>query len=155
MNFEDLQNGNERVYYLPECGHVIELENMDNCVKSFFETEQGIIIKHLSCPVCRTPIFTAPRYQEAIKTSITRMENLKYLIYKKKQEEEELNRKAAIKIVSGEANYASGHWFTCKNGHPYFIGECGGAMQTSVCVDCGEQVGGTSHTLLQGNRLAT
>ena len=23
-----------------------------------------------------------------------------------------------------------GHWFTCPNGHPYFIGECGGAMQT-------------------------
>jgi hypothetical protein len=47
---------------------------------------------------------------------------------------------------------ASSHWFECPNGHPYFIGECGGAMQTSSCIECGEPVGGTSHQLLASNR---
>eukprot|EP00887_Chlorella_sp_A99_P008001 scaffold12.g8001.t1 len=27
----------------------------------------------------------------------------------------------------------AGHFFTCPNGHPYAIGECGGAMETSRC----------------------
>ena len=25
-----------------------------------------------------------------------------------------------------------GHWYMCPNGHPYAIGECGGAMQVIV-----------------------
>ncbi|KAG2378936.1 hypothetical protein C9374_007574 [Naegleria lovaniensis] len=153
MNFEDLTT-DERVYYLPECGHIFELESMDNCVRTFFETEQGISIKYLSCPCCRTPIFTAPRYQKSIKECVKRMEHLKYIIYKKEEEEKQA-RKDAIRIVSAEAGYASGHWFCCENGHPYFIGECGGAMQQSVCVDCGAPVGGSSHRLLSSNRLAT
>ena len=47
---------------------------------------------------------------------------------------------------------ASSHWYECANGHPYFIGECGGAMQESVCIECGAPVGGASHALTSGNR---
>jgi hypothetical protein len=32
------------------------------------------------------------------------------------------------------------------------IGECGGAMETSRCPDCGGAVGGANHTLLATNR---
>ncbi|ELR18944.1 uncharacterized protein ACA1_233420 [Acanthamoeba castellanii str. Neff] len=39
----------------------------------------------------------------------------------------------------------SGHWFKCPNGHFYFIGECGGAMEEGVCPDCHATVGGHSH----------
>lgn len=49
---------------------------------------------------------------------------------------------------------ASDHWFQCPNGHPYFIGECAGAMEESRCFECGELVGGTSHRLLSTNRSA-
>jgi len=49
---------------------------------------------------------------------------------------------------------AADHWYECPNGHPYFIGECGQAMQTSTCPECGETVGGGSHTLLSSNRQA-
>lgn len=48
-----------------------------------------------------------------------------------------------------------GHWFKCPNGHPYCIGECGGAMEKSNCPDCGSVIGGMSHRLLDGNQLAT
>ena len=46
------------------------------------------------------------------------------------------------------------HWHECPNGHPYFIGECGGAMQTSSCPECGAMIGGANHTLAVNNRLA-
>jgi len=48
-----------------------------------------------------------------------------------------------------------GHWFTCPNGHIFSIGECGGAMQTSRCNECGEAIGGGGHTLLGTNRHDT
>ncbi|NWR35552.1 ZNFX1 protein, partial [Tachuris rubrigastra] len=47
-----------------------------------------------------------------------------------------------------------GHWFKCKNGHIYVIGECGGAMQKSKCPECHEVIGGTNHTLDSTNSLA-
>jgi hypothetical protein len=51
----------------------------------------------------------------------------------------------------GRGRGIGGHWYRCPNGHPYTIGECGGAMQVSQCPECGEAVGGTSHRLLQNN----
>ena len=39
----------------------------------------------------------------------------------------------------------------CPNGHPYCNGECGGAMQTSKCPECGHVIGGQSHQLASGN----
>ncbi|NXP55776.1 ZNFX1 protein, partial [Heliornis fulica] len=48
-----------------------------------------------------------------------------------------------------------GHWFKCKNGHIYVIGECGGAMERSKCPECQEVIGGTDHTLDSSNSLAS
>lgn len=31
---------------------------------------------------------------------------------------------------------SSGHWYECPNGHPYVIGECGGAMEKTKCPEC-------------------
>lgn len=47
-----------------------------------------------------------------------------------------------------------GHWFTCPNGHPYVIGECGGAMETGTCPECSAAIGGGGHALLGDNRHA-
>ncbi|KFP69846.1 NFX1-type zinc finger-containing protein 1, partial [Acanthisitta chloris] len=58
-----------------------------------------------------------------------------------------------VQIVSA-IGYPRGHWFKCKNGHIYVIGECGGAMETSKCPDCHEVIGGTNHTLDSTNSLA-
>ena len=48
----------------------------------------------------------------------------------------------------------SSHWFECSNGHPYFIGECGGAAQVSICIECGVAIGGQNYQLAAGNRNA-
>jgi hypothetical protein len=47
-----------------------------------------------------------------------------------------------------------GHFYTCPNGHYFAIGECGGAMEVARCIECGAEVGGTSHRLLDTNRAA-
>ncbi|NXO70779.1 ZNFX1 protein, partial [Phainopepla nitens] len=59
-----------------------------------------------------------------------------------------------VQIVSA-IGCPRGHWFKCKNGHIYVIGECGGAMQTSTCPECHEVIGGTNHTLESSNSLAS
>ena len=73
------------------------------------------------------------------------------------------NRKKEIKDIVKAMNVLDGydyggswsdHWYECPNGHPYFIGNCGQAMQQSVCPECGTAVGGSRHTLLQSNRSA-
>ncbi|XP_044753526.1 NFX1-type zinc finger-containing protein 1-like isoform X3 [Coccinella septempunctata] len=63
----------------------------------------------------------------------------------------ELEKQQLVKAIG----LSKGHWFQCPNGHPYVIGECGGAMQTSQCIECGAPIGGQSHRLLETNRVAT
>ncbi|CAE6473590.1 unnamed protein product [Rhizoctonia solani] len=48
----------------------------------------------------------------------------------------------------------TGHFYQCPNGHPYVIGECGGAMQRSTCPECGAAIGGSDHRSLAGNTHA-
>ncbi|NXS00806.1 ZNFX1 protein, partial [Oxylabes madagascariensis] len=58
-----------------------------------------------------------------------------------------------VQIVSA-IGCPRGHWFKCKNGHIYVIGECGGAMERSTCPECHEVIGGTNHALDSSNSLA-
>jgi hypothetical protein len=51
-------------------------------------------------------------------------------------------------------SFMRGHLHQCPNGHYFVIGECGGAMQESRCVECGAAVGGRSHQLAAGNQHA-
>ncbi|KAG9293587.1 hypothetical protein G9A89_005590 [Geosiphon pyriformis] len=65
--------------------------------------------------------------------------------------EDKLNIFRAMKPEVGGGD----HWFECPNGHPYTIGECGGAMQQSRCPECGAAIGGGDHRLTAGNRRNT
>ncbi|NXV98239.1 ZNFX1 protein, partial [Calonectris borealis] len=59
-----------------------------------------------------------------------------------------------VQIVSA-IGCPRGHWFKCRNGHIYVIGECGGAMERSRCPECHAVIGGTNHTLDSTNSLAS
>ncbi|KDO27432.1 hypothetical protein SPRG_07020 [Saprolegnia parasitica CBS 223.65] len=48
-----------------------------------------------------------------------------------------------------------GHWYSCPNGHPYVITECGGAMEVATCPECKAPIGGNNHSLLGTNQAAT
>jgi len=63
-----------------------------------------------------------------------------------------ITQQEKIEIVQA-IGMSKGHWFKCPNGHPYAIGECGGAMEVAKCF-CGEAIGGSNHHLLQTNRFA-
>lgn len=39
----------------------------------------------------------------------------------------------------------TGHWYTCANGHPFTVGECGMPMERARCPECGSPVGGAYH----------
>ena len=40
---------------------------------------------------------------------------------------------AVSALVAAGADRGANRWFTCANGHPFAIGECGGAMMESKC----------------------
>lgn len=44
----------------------------------------------------------------------------------------------------------TGHWYYCRNGHPFTIGECGGAVQMATCPECNAPVGGRGHQTADG-----
>lgn len=48
-----------------------------------------------------------------------------------------------------------GHWFKCKCGFLYCIGECGGAMERATCPNCKREIGGQNHTLTRESTLAS
>jgi hypothetical protein len=61
--------------------------------------------------------------------------------------------KDAVVGLMGEGD--AGHWFTCPNGHPYYIGNCGAAMQVGKCPACGAVIGATadrSHQIRRDQR---
>ncbi len=52
-------------------------------------------------------------------------------------------------------SYLQNHLYRCPNGHVYLIGECGQAMQASLCPECGAGIGGGNHSLNPTNYRAT
>ncbi|KAK1991108.1 hypothetical protein LX36DRAFT_591170 [Colletotrichum falcatum] len=48
----------------------------------------------------------------------------------------------------------TGHWYTCVNGHPFTIGECGMPMERARCPECDAPVGGQNHRAVEGVRHA-
>lgn len=63
-------------------------------------------------------------------------------------------RIAVIRAMTRELT-GTGHWYYCQNGHPFTIGECGGAMQLATCPECGAPVGGQNHQAVPGVRHAS
>lgn len=61
--------------------------------------------------------------------------------------------RSVYQAMAGEFR-GTGHWYTCANGHPFTVGECGMPMQQARCPECGAPVGGQSHRPAEGVRQA-
>ncbi|BCS21108.1 uncharacterized protein APUU_21540A [Aspergillus puulaauensis] len=48
----------------------------------------------------------------------------------------------------------TGHWYYCRNNHPFTVGECGMPMEEARCPQCGERVGGHDHEPVAGVQRA-
>ncbi|VDI09955.1 Hypothetical predicted protein [Mytilus galloprovincialis] len=65
-----------------------------------------------------------------------------------------LKEKQMIKRAMKNEFMGSGHWYKCKNGHYYSIGECGMPMEKIKCPQCGVPIGGVDHILTDDNERA-
>ncbi|KAI0553283.1 hypothetical protein F4679DRAFT_571330 [Xylaria curta] len=61
--------------------------------------------------------------------------------------------RAVYRAMAGEF-LGTGHWYTCANGHPFTVGECGMPMEQARCPECGAPVGGAHHRAAEGVRHA-
>lgn len=58
----------------------------------------------------------------------------------------------AAEPISGYAGWTGhGHVNRCPNGHIYVTANCGGAVHTARCNECGATIGGANHRLAAGN----
>ena len=65
----------------------------------------------------------------------------------KKKVNQYMDEKAFKNMIIKAIGLDSGHWYECPNGHPYVIGECGGANQIGRCSVCSAEIGGQDHRL--------
>eukprot|EP00899_Mesostigma_viride_P014910 jgi/Mesvir1/2341/Mv04934-RA.1 len=71
------------------------------------------------------------------------------------QQEERLAKEEMDAVVGAmRGQVRAGGWYRCPNGHPYAIGECGGAMVEAMCPTCGSGIGGLQHRLRGDNQNA-
>ena len=66
-----------------------------------------------------------------------------------------IQRKEEESMIIKAMGLSAGQWYQCPNGHPYVIGECGGAMELSKCNECQATIGGVSHSLVGNNSQAS
>lgn len=50
------------------------------------------------------------------------------------------------------ARVLGGRWYTCPNGHAYYVDNCGRPTVIQKCATCGVDIGGTDHNLINTNR---
>ncbi|KAI9880245.1 MAG: hypothetical protein M1830_004589 [Pleopsidium flavum] len=58
--------------------------------------------------------------------------------------------KRAVYAAMAQELRGTGHWYYCRYGHAFTIGECGMPMETSRCPQCGAAVGGQDHDAVEG-----
>lgn len=92
------------------------------------------------------PGSTAELVPEIEKAETSLREQTYYAAVSQEEVRSVLNAIKNAKEFSG----STGHWYTCVNGHPFNIGNCGQANQKSVCPECGAQIGGWDHQMVEG-----
>jgi hypothetical protein len=97
--------------------------------------------------LCAQPFKGAKELAQAVDRSV-RLLGEEFYEAVSKEEIEDI-KKAMVSGPGGIATH-SGHWYKCVKGHPFAIGECGMPMQLAKCPECGEPVGGQSHTAVAG-----
>ncbi|KAI8064669.1 hypothetical protein BC940DRAFT_305698 [Gongronella butleri] len=145
---------NAILYTLPDCGCTFTLEGLDG----YFDHELLPLVKLWSCPSCQTLIHRAHRYNHHVKQQMNHFNGIKEKQEKIRQmlsqhEKMEIINAMKTEVQNGGHDSVGGRWFVCKNGHPYFIGECGGATELSGCLECKEPIGGLNHRVIDSNRF--
>jgi len=150
LSLEDLSKVPGKLYQL-DCGHTFSVQMLDGWMKTDQLSGGHSAIQAKSCPTCRMQVHRAPRYQARVKHQLHLIDLVKKEKERQRQRPLTEAERREVDRAMGEGRSSAGHWFACPNGHPYFIGDCGGAMQESTCPECGARVGGGSHSLRADN----
>ncbi|KAI9305969.1 hypothetical protein BJ944DRAFT_264292 [Cunninghamella echinulata] len=148
----------DMLYTLPECGCTFSAEGLDSYFNSHSTVGEHTTVKLWSCPSCQKLVYTALRYNKHIKKEVELVNEIKRQQERIRQQLTSEERVNIINAMNQEINptihnIVGGRWFVCKNQHPYFIGDCGGATEVSQCPHCNEQIGGLQHKVLDSNRF--
>jgi len=57
-----------------------------------------------------------------------------------------------LRAVFQTMGFSTGHWYTCENGHPFVIADCGMPMEMAKCIERGASVRGQNHRPVDGVR---
>lgn len=143
----------EKVYML-DCGHSFDVEVLDGWMAQSQQSGEHVSIQAKTCPTCRKHIHTSPRYGINVKKQLALIDKVKEEVAKKHRRDSELTEEERRDVdrAMGNGMSAGGRWFACPNSHPYFIGDCGGAMVEATCPECGARIGGGNHDLRTDNQ---
>lgn len=64
-----------------------------------------------------------------------------------------LFRRQELEAIQGAMGPKQGRWYKCRNGHPYYVGNCGRPAQSAICNECHAPIGtggGTAIMSLNG-----
>lgn len=101
---------------------------------------------HMQLPVCSSYEAFAARMTDALRLG-------EYAACTGAQQQARLSKAEQDAIAAAMAGEVRpGAWYACPNGHVYAIGNCGGAMEESVCRECGVAIGGQQHRLRGDNQ---
>lgn len=110
---------------------------------------------------CQAEILCLNKFEQARSKAVeTLLEDLQANAQKWKPkgltpDERAMIRMAISKSYDGHTNQ-QGHWYKCKNGHFYYIGNCGHAVGAGTCPECKTPIGasGGYGNLASGNQYA-
>ena len=165
IEFEsEMQNVLSRILVLPTQTST-QVLNQLNLELQRLSLKRDVLILMLNCAGLE---FTLDEDDEEIVTRIQKLLRNKEIIeedfldkfkegiaeiYSRNPQLSPITKEEKIQIVRA-IGLKQGHWFKCRNGHYYAIGECGGAMEVSKCPECGEVIGGQHHRLADDNEHA-
>lgn len=124
---------------LPSCSETKQAENHRICGKEAIDTARRL---------CRAYPGQTSGFMEEIEGAEKMLNGSTFYTTVTNEE-----RMAVLSAMAREFR-GTGHWYYCRNGHPFTIGECGVAMELSTCPECGAPVGGQSHQAVDGVRWA-
>ncbi|KAH0471913.1 MAG: hypothetical protein KVP17_003174 [Porospora cf. gigantea B] len=153
--FSSMDFSTTRLYIL-DCKHVFDVETLDMHFAMTSEADGHATVEQKSCPVCRTPVYKAGRYNRYIKADLENIRSVKKTIRLSHQRlslaERKMIDRAMTDGTSPQYNGAGySRWYACPNGHPYFIDDCGGSTHLSRCPTCGVAIGGQNYHVASGN----
>lgn len=114
---------------------------------------QGRAVRLLSCPRCRTRIFTASRFERLIKQQLSLYVSLKRKFSPPAAVDGmDVDHDALADVLDAAKDLAAGRWFACANGHLYRIEKDADDVAVAACPDCKAFIGASRGQLEAGNR---